>query len=225
MTTRIRPHSGRRSWAGDYDFLSQVDVIPYKWSGTTSAALAFAAPTYHRDAFIDKLWTAHHEWPSIHYGGDWPVRVVWSGRTIDAPEPQPQRLLQLGQTLVFFSAAAESTFRWLTPTIDAVEGLMGLRDPTGRDSPPTADSVLHALTFFSRALPSDAAPPSLAPLNDGGLQAEWHRGGLVVEVIFSPDEEERGIYVLDKSTGEEQEYPLDEAAFAGAVGDRFSLTR
>jgi hypothetical protein len=93
----------------------------------------------------------------------------------------------------------------------------------GGDAPPGPDSILEAMTFLTRALGPKAATPSLAPLNEGGLQAEWHRGGVDVEVIFSPDEDERGIYVRDKHTGEEQELPLDAAAFAALVGDRLNV--
>ena len=79
--------------------------------------------------------------------------------------------------------------------------------------------------FLISALGSQAAPPSLAPLNEGGIQAEWHRGGIDVEILFSSDKEERGVYVRDKATGEESEFALDPTAFKDAVGDRLDLNR
>jgi hypothetical protein len=68
----------------------------------------------------------------------------------------------------------------------------------------------EALNFAIRALRSDVAPPSLAPLNSGAIQLEWHQGGLDVEVIVGPDED-AGIWIADLTSGEEWTGTLDEA--------------
>jgi hypothetical protein len=115
---------------------------------------------------------------------------------------------------------------WFQPTLQGLDDLQSLTRQTwgDRDVATKPQFVVELLRFMIDALDSHAAPPSLAPLNEGGIQAEWHRGGLDVEVLFSPDREEQGVYVHDKATGEESEFPLDPALFVEVVGDRLSLT-
>ena len=107
---------------------------------------------------------------------------------------------------------------WFAPALTDLQIVMNV-DPADRESTDPSYAA-QALTFFASALPPTTAPPSLSPLNDGGVQAEWHRGGLDVEIVFSPDESESGIFVRDKETGEEQELALDPAAFRALIGDR-----
>lgn len=109
---------------------------------------------------------------------------------------------------------------WLEPTISRLNALVHLGAELDSRESASVDSAMEALTFFALALPATSAPPSVSPLNDGGVQAEWHRGGIDVEVIFSPNADERGIYVRDKATGDEQEIPLDPEAFRSIVSNK-----
>jgi hypothetical protein len=154
----------------------------------------------------------------------------WTDPPIDwaATFKQPKsryRVFQAGRTILVFGSIAEANVQWLEPTLACVESLLALDASTtlGRDLPPSPESVVDTVTFLSRSLLPTAAAPSLAPLNNGGLQAEWHRGGLDIEIVFSADEDERGIYIRDKQTGQEQELPLDVAAFKAAVGDALNV--
>jgi hypothetical protein len=123
---------------------------------------------------------------------------------------------------VVFAADYLENVTWFETTVDQLARLvhLDLEVSSGRGAPASENCAIDALLFFARALPATAAAPSLSPLNDGGVQAEWHRGGVDVEVTFSPDPDEAGIYIRDKESGEERELPLDVGAFRSAVGDR-----
>jgi len=113
---------------------------------------------------------------------------------------------------------------WLEPTFARIGNLFTIEATDYGHASPDPELVAEALMFFSTVLTPDAAPPSLAPLNDGGIQAEWHCGGLDVEVIFSADPDERGIFVRDKETGGEHDLPLTHEAFTSAVGARLNTS-
>jgi hypothetical protein len=79
-------------------------------------------------------------------------------------------ILQTEHSVVAVAPDYFEEVSWLAPTVDAFENLLAL-DPQGELHPrPNAQFVAEALTFFGASLPRDAAPPSLAPLNDGGVQ-------------------------------------------------------
>ncbi len=74
-----------------------------------------------------------------------------------------------------------------------------------------ADMAIDAATFLTRVAFPGMAAPSITPLADGGVQIEWHRGGLDIEVAFS--DEDPGVYIVDRQGGE-VELPLSEAVSA-----------
>jgi len=76
------------------------------------------------------------------------------------------------------------------------------------------DMAIDAAAFLTKVAFPGIAAPSITPLADGGVQVEWHRGGLDIEVAFS--DEEPGIYIVDRQDGE-AEYPLAEAVSAIAM--------
>lgn len=73
------------------------------------------------------------------------------------------------------------------------------------------DMAIDAAAFLTKVAFPGIAAPSITPLADGGVQVEWHRGGLDIEIAFS--DEEPGIYVVDRQGGE-VELPLTEAVSA-----------
>jgi hypothetical protein len=73
------------------------------------------------------------------------------------------------------------------------------------------DMAIDAAAFLTKVAFPGIAAPSITPLADGGVQVEWHRGGLDIEVAFS--DEEPGVYVVDREGGE-VELPLTEAVSA-----------
>lgn len=80
-----------------------------------------------------------------------------------------------------------------------------------------ADMAMEAVEFLTRVAYPGIAAPAIVPLSDGGVQVEWHRGGLDIEVTFS--DEDPGVYVEDRQSGESEELPLADAA---SVIGRFS---
>lgn len=184
--------------------LSEEDVVRTPYLDLASAT-TYPYKYSHRD---DPRWPVF-----VHHASRFPV---WSFDATSRTRT-PHFLVTADQTTV--------SATWFKPTISGLGALLGLSPETHGDRgiPSDLRQVQNALAFLMLALPADAAPPSLSPLNDGGIQAEWHRGGLDVEIVFSGDEEERGIYVRNKETGAETELPLDARAFGDAVGDRLAL--
>jgi len=68
---------------------------------------------------------------------------------------------------------------------------------------------LQAVEFLLRVALPHVPPPAIVPLSDGGIQLEWHEGGVDLEISFS--DLEPGVYVEDRDSGEAAELPLDEA--------------
>jgi hypothetical protein len=64
--------------------------------------------------------------------------------------------------------------------------------------------VVELLNTLSAFLSDNATPPQLTPLTDGGMQAEWHRGGKDLEIVVTA-EGEPSYYFFDYSTGTEEE--------------------
>lgn len=80
-----------------------------------------------------------------------------------------------------------------------------------------ADMVMEAVEFLTRVAFPGIAAPAIVPLADGGVQVEWHSGGLDIEVAFS--DEDPGVYVEDRQSGKSEELSLVDAA---SVIGRFS---
>jgi hypothetical protein len=86
----------------------------------------------------------------------------------------------------------------------------GTPSPTGllllRESTRSRSDVRALLDTAYR----DLAQPAIVPLRDGGIQLEWHRGGIDLEIAFS--DEDPGVYLVDHQSNESIEEPLGEAA-------------
>jgi hypothetical protein len=106
----------------------------------------------------------------------------------------------------------EPAAEWIRPAVKRIEDLTGLA--RGWDSydarSVSAENALAAVRFLLDNAYRELSEPAIVPLPDGGIQVEWHRGGLDVEIAFS--EEESGIYVEDHEHGETVERSLGEAA-------------
>ena len=99
---------------------------------------------------------------------------------------------------------------WLPGVVERLKAL--LRLPPDWDgyggAPVDPKNALKALDFLARLMRPRTALPAISPLNDGGLQLDWHRGRLDVEVMFSEDAE-AGLYWLDLDTEQEFEGSID----------------
>ncbi len=62
--------------------------------------------------------------------------------------------------------------------------------PRGWDSygaePLSARAAERCITWVFGALPDELAAPSVVPMRDGGVQLEWHRGGVDFEIAIPP---------------------------------------
>jgi len=128
--------------------------------------------------------------------------------TLTEIEAEPQRV-EIGA-----SRASEATYPiadteaspWLLEVLDELNELINL--PDGWDSydgvGTSIEVAVRALDFINVLLTACAAmsQPQLTPLPEGGLQLEWHRPGLDLEIEFG-FEEEPYFYFRDEASNKE----------------------
>ena len=77
---------------------------------------------------------------------------------------------------------------WVDTFIDRCSRLLQL--PDNWDSyggePVSSAVVLRALLLLTEVMTEDSPLPAVIPSSDGGVQLEWHRGGVEVEVYVPP---------------------------------------
>jgi hypothetical protein len=71
--------------------------------------------------------------------------------------------------------------------------------------PLNPSAVRRMLNLLSLLLPDDAPEPSVVPTRDGGVQLEWHRRGIDLEVKV-PASGPISYLIADAGTGEEREW-------------------
>ena len=97
---------------------------------------------------------------------------------------------------------------WFISTYYKMVELLARSDIGITGANPTDPSAIeHLLSALLRILPDDACPPAIVPTWLGGVQAEWHRNGVdleisanpgaVVEYYFSDGDDEREGIVKD----------------------------
>lgn len=142
-------------------------------------------------------------------------------RTVIAGPPQPpwsclevdrrhNRVLRLGTSVRGSIVVMSPVSGWLEPVLDKLQFLIDLEEWKGdhhslRLSP---EAVQLMLMFLSRTMRPGTAVPSIVPIGDGGIQIEWHRAGLDVEVEFIPGEPVEA-YVHELSSEETHEANAD----------------
>jgi hypothetical protein len=139
---------------------------------------------------------------------------------VPPPEAQPVRSALIeapqhragdrGEGPDVWTVRAPDASPWYRAALDRISGLTALAVGwNGYDAREIkADMAIDAAKFLTEVAFPGIAAPSIVPLSDGGVQIEWHRGGVDIEVAFSDDEP--GIYVVDRE-GDEAELPLPEA--------------
>jgi hypothetical protein len=109
---------------------------------------------------------------------------------------------------------------WLRSTLEAAVELSGL--PENWDSygarRVAVGAVVAAIDLLLRVMPYAAPPPQVVPMSTGGIQLEWHTGGIDVEVAVRPSGEASALFE-DLRTGEEWEGSVAEPRtdLAGAL--------
>jgi hypothetical protein len=111
-----------------------------------------------------------------------------------------------------YKVVAPDASPWYEAALDQISDLTGLAVGwNGYDAREVkADMAIPAAAFLAKVAFPGIAAPSITPLADGGVQVEWHRGGLDIEIAFSDDEP--GVYIVDREgEGAEMELPLSDA--------------
>ena len=68
-------------------------------------------------------------------------------------------------------------------------------------------AVHEAMTLINSLLGPTSPAPRVVPLSSGGLQLEWHRQGIDLEIVFDRDGEPF-FYYRNRVTGDESEHAL-----------------
>lgn len=128
------------------------------------------------------------------FSQDWTGWTVW-------PVALPDT-----EALVFTAPGEAFASSWFRPSLDGMSRVLRLTHgwDTYNARPISHRSATSALSFLGDFLESRSAAPAVVPLADGGVQLEWHRGGLDVEIAFSPGEDPE-MYVADHESGREWE--------------------
>ena len=116
---------------------------------------------------------------------------------------------QYSKPLEFRVTVPQSAASWLGDAVAHIEELTSLAP--GWDSydskPVDAGAAMGAVRFLLGSAYADLPAPAIVPIADGGVQIEWHRGGIDLEVSFSDGSPT--IFVEDHKSGEvldDQEY-------------------
>jgi len=67
--------------------------------------------------------------------------------------------------------------------------------------------VQEAMNFVAGLLGTSSPAPRIVPLSSGGLQIEWHRQGIDLEIVFDRDGQPF-FYYRNRVSGEESEHTL-----------------
>lgn len=98
---------------------------------------------------------------------------------------------------------------WFDPLMQGFADLLTL--PPNWDSygagPIDPNLVHEAMNFMNNILGSSSPAPRVVPLSSGGLQLEWHRKGIDLEVVFDRGEEPF-FFSRNRVNGEEAEQAL-----------------
>jgi hypothetical protein len=102
---------------------------------------------------------------------------------------------------------------WFDPLVQGFVDLLTLPPNWDSYQAGTIDpKVVHdAMNFINAALGPTSPAPRVVPLSSGGLQVEWHRNGIDLEVVFDRGEEPF-FYCINRANGEESEHSLPEHA-------------
>lgn len=98
---------------------------------------------------------------------------------------------------------------WLVPSVRSLCELLWLEpnwDSFGA-LPVERRAVEQALAILFGTMQKTTPPPIAVPTSSGGIQLEWHLGGIDLEVELEPDGTV-GVYFADKQSGTEWERSL-----------------
>jgi hypothetical protein len=155
--------------------------------------------------------------PEHVVGPKWPLflpQINLSANAFDAYATQGL-FLPIGQAPCRGTEANDERARpiaqWFLDVLGRFKELSGL--PANWDhhgAPPVEVADLaEALKTLSGVMALNTPTPAIVPISGGGLQLEWHRAGLDVEIVVGLGDED-GLYFHDKASGGEWEGPTRE---------------
>jgi hypothetical protein len=89
------------------------------------------------------------------------------------------------------------------PWSEAVNRMAQLLTPERPDERIEQSAFETAVSFMTQHLGRHTATPAVVPIDGGGVQLEWHRGGVDLEVACFPDHSVE-TWVEDLTTGDER---------------------
>ena len=147
-------------------------------------------------------------------------RRLDAGTSSCRPEPVAaiiRRTSRGRQVAFWYLEDGEPKPTWLGPVLQGFANLVTLNDNWDGEGARRIDptTINRALAAMEEVLPHDASAPSIVPLQNSGLQVEWHRNGKDVEIEFDPTGSVT-FYYFDAESGEEHE---------GRVGPWFATVK
>ncbi len=125
----------------------------------------------------------------------------------------PAGIIRVFQSIVFMrgnnGALPQDQYapRWFEPTIRRMLDLPWDDDNWNDDAKPTQPHAAANLLATLAAILDDATPPpAIVPSWRGGVQAEWHRNGIYLEIEADPD---GSVEYYFTSATEEYEGPVE----------------
>jgi hypothetical protein len=108
--------------------------------------------------------------------------------------------------------------RWFDPLVQGFVDVLTLPPNWDSYQAKTIDPqiVRDAMNFVVGVLAPGTPAPRVMPLSNGGIQLEWHRNGIDVEVVFDLGDQPYFFYT-NHNTGEESEHPLENAGLLKSV--------
>lgn len=100
--------------------------------------------------------------------------------------PERQPMVEVRPRVDVWSGSVPHWIETLISRMNAVASLEAGWD--GDDARPvTTDAVVSALEVLQDIMSRDTVAPAVVPATDGGLQLEWHRGGVDLEIYVEAD--------------------------------------
>jgi hypothetical protein len=139
---------------------------------------------------------------------------------VSRPPIRSTSLISNAQEQRFSLQVSQPAAEWIQSAIAKIEGLTTLAPGWDGYSGKMIDSTVavQAVKFvIDHAYPT-LPEPAIVPTAEGGIQIEWHRGGIDFEVAIS--DVESTVFVEDTETGNIDERPADQAnsIFGDVIG-------
>src|SRR4051812_43775310 len=123
-----------------------------------------------------------------------PQHVTDLTARIVVPSPQQDSTSEPGKPRVVKVRIESVAAHWFRDAVAEVEDLTTLAGDwnTYGAEPVDATAATQAVRFLVDNAYAELARPAIVPLSEGGIQIEWHRGGIDLEISFS--DVEPGVY-------------------------------